>query len=118
MEIKVVSHQGVLSAQLTADSHSVKAMLETQVAALQRSFAEMGLKVDKVEVTLSSASLGQDPYGGGAAQQGEQQAFGRQQQPSGGAFRGSGYQQWLGDEPADEAIYAQLDSSAAINYVA
>jgi flagellar hook-length control protein FliK len=119
MEIKVVSHQGVLSAQLTADSHTVKAMLETQVAALQRSFAEMGIKVDKVEVTLSSANLGQDAYAQGQGmQQGEQQQFGREQQTRSGSFNGSGYQQWLGDEPVDEAVYAQADASAAINYVA
>lgn len=119
MEIKVVSHQGVLSAQLTADSHTVKAMLETQVAALQRSFAEMGIKVDKVEVTLSSANLGQDAYAQGQGmQQGEQQQFGREQQTRSGSFNGSGYQQWLGDEPVDEAVYAQGDTSAAVNYVA
>ncbi|MFN3430079.1 MAG: flagellar hook-length control protein FliK, partial [Candidatus Sericytochromatia bacterium] len=115
MEIKVVSHQGVISAQLTADSHAVKGMLESQVAQLQRTFAEMGLKVDKVEVTIASSQMNFDAQGQ-AAQQGDAQQFGRQSQNQ-GAFQGSGYQQWLGDEPMDDAVYAQLDQ-AAVDYVA
>ncbi|MNS44752.1 Flagellar hook-length control protein FliK [compost metagenome] len=115
MEIKVVSHQGVISAQLTADSHTVKGMLESQVAQLQRTFAEMGLKVDKVEVTIASSQMNFDAQGQ-ATQQGDAQQFGRQSQNQ-GAFQGSGYQQWLGDEPMDDAVYAQLDQ-AAVDYVA
>jgi flagellar hook-length control protein FliK len=115
MEIKVVSHQGVISAQLTADSHAVKGMLESQVAQLQRTFAEMGLKVDKVEVTIASSQMNFDAQGQ-ATQQGDTQQFGRQSQNQ-GAFQGSGYQQWLGDEPIDDAVYAQLDQ-AAVDYVA
>lgn len=115
MEIKVVSHQGVISAQLTADSHAVKGMLESQVAQLQRTFAEMGLKVDKVEVTIASSQMNFDAQDQ-ATQQGDAQQFGRQSQNQ-GAFQGSGYQQWLGDEPIDDAHYAQLDQ-AAVDYVA
>jgi hypothetical protein len=95
-------------------------MLETQVAALQRTFAEMGLKVDKVEVALSSSNLGNDQFGGQAMQQGDaQQQFGRQaQHHASNSLANSGYGQWLGDEPTDEIAYAELDSAAAVNYVA
>lgn len=118
MEIKVMAHQGVLSAQISADNQSVKSMLETQVAALQRTFAELGLKVDKVEVALSSSNLGNDQFGGQAMQQGDTQPqFGRQQQQATNLSQ-SGYGQWLGEEPADEIAYAELDSAAAVNYVA
>lgn len=115
MEIKVTSHQGVISAQLTAENQQVKSMLETQVAHLQRSFAEMGLKVDKVEVTLASANLNFDAQGGAA--QGQEQ--GNQQRSNGSpqAFSGNGYEQWLGEDPADER-YAELAGATAINYVA
>lgn len=58
VEIKVMSHQGVLSAQLTADSLQVKGLLESQMVGLQRSLQEMGLRVDRVEVALSSSQSG------------------------------------------------------------
>lgn len=119
MEIKVMAHQGVLSAQISADNQSVKSMLETQVAALQRTFAELGLKVDKVEVALSSSNLGNDQFGGQAMQQGDTQPqFGRQQQHQATHLSQSGYGQWLGEEPTDEIAYAEMDSAAAVNYVA
>lgn len=119
MEIKVTSHAGVISAQLTADSHQVKSMLESQVAMLQRSFAELGLKVDKVEVTLSSANMQFDTQNGSMAQGNFQQGQQQQQHDArSGLIAGSGYEQWLGDEPADEAEYADLSLASVVNYVA
>jgi flagellar hook-length control protein FliK len=119
MEIKVMAHQGVLSAQISADSQAVKSMLETQVAQLQRSFAEMGLKVEKVEVALSSSNLGNESsFGGQAMSQGDAQQFGQQPHQSGRSLSQSGYGQWLGDEPVDEATMAEIESATAVNYVA
>jgi flagellar hook-length control protein FliK len=119
MEIKVTSHAGVISAQLTADSHQVKSMLESQVAMLQRTFAEMGLKVDKVEVMLSSSNL-QDNAQNGSMAQGDFQQGQQQQQHDArrGLVSGSGYEQWLGDDVADDEAYAIPDSITAVNYVA
>ncbi|MDB5101506.1 MAG: fliK, partial [Cyanobacteria bacterium RYN_339] len=103
MEIRVSSHQGVISAQLMADTPQAKALLDGQLASLQRSFAEMGLKVDKVEVTLSSANLGQDagnPAFTGFDQQQQQQ----QREPQHQAMRqgaGLGYEQWLPETEPD-----------------
>lgn len=114
-----MAHQGVISAQLTADTPQAKAMLDGQLATLQRSFAELGLKVDKVEVTLSSANL--DFNGGNAGFTGFDQQQGQQQrEPQQQAMRqgsGLGYEQWLPDEPA-EGAYAVAGADTGINYVA
>lgn len=121
MEIRVVSHEGVISAQLTADNQHVKSILEGQVASLQKSFAELGLKVDKVEVTLSSSNL--DFGGGGNGSAGASFSDGRQgQQGQNQAYQsrmgtGLGYEQWLPETPTTEA-YASLDRDGAIDYVA
>jgi flagellar hook-length control protein FliK len=121
MEIRVVSHNGVISAQLSADSQSSKAMLESQVANLQASFAEMGLKVDKVEVTLSSANLnfaggGNNAFAGfNDGQQGQQGQAAFAQAPR--MSNGLGYEQWMGDD-AGEEHQAIAERDTAINYVA
>lgn len=121
LEIHVTSHEGVVSAQISADNQHVKSMLDGQVAMLQRTFADMGLKVDRVEVTLSSADLGNTFANGGQAfpdgQQGQQGQTGNpfQQAPRQGA--GLGYEQWLPDTPQADA-YVVSDRDAAVDYVA
>lgn len=116
LEIKVSSHQGVLTAQISADSQSVKAMLETQVVNLQRSLQDLGLKIDKVEVTLAGSGLGGFDMAG--------QDFGQpgQQQPGTGQAprfnQGLGYEAWLPDELPEGAAWASADSNTAVDYVA
>lgn len=118
LEIKVTTHQGMIQAQLTADSQAVKGMLEGQMAQLQRNFAEMGLKVDRVEVTLASADMQFDASGQMTQGQADQ-GFSQQQRTSqqAHAFNGSGYEQWLPEELSEEG-YAEMASLTAINFVA
>ncbi|MEB3222954.1 MAG: flagellar hook-length control protein FliK [Candidatus Sericytochromatia bacterium] len=120
LEIKVMAHQGVLSAQLTADSAQVKGMLETQLVGLQRSLQEMGIKVDRVEVALSSSGLGGFDMGGSAFADPRGQGSG--QQPSQGPRFSGGYDGWsggAGDEAAaGAAAYAAGAGVSAINFVA
>jgi flagellar hook-length control protein FliK len=123
LEIKVSSHQGVISAQLTADTQQAKAALEGQVAMLQRSFAEMGLKVDKVEVTLSSANL---DFNGGGQQAGAGFEFNQNQGQQNQPFQqqparlgpGLGYEAWLPENVEVEDGYAAPLDLTAINFVA
>lgn len=84
LEIRVAQQQGVLTATLTADTPQVKALLETQIAGLHRSLADLGLKLDRVEVAVSSSQLQMD-LGGRTAQDGA--GFG---QPRHGAPQGQG----------------------------
>ncbi|MEB3328537.1 MAG: flagellar hook-length control protein FliK [Candidatus Sericytochromatia bacterium] len=120
LEIKVMAHQGVLSAQLTADSAQVKGMLETQLAGLQRSLQELGLKVDRVEVALSSAGLGGfDMAGSGFA---DPRGQGSGQQPSQPSRLAGGYDTWAGgpeEGPGGAVTYAPFgQGGTAVDYVA
>jgi hypothetical protein len=93
-------------------------MLDGQLASLQRTFAELGLKVDKVEVTLSSANL--DFNGGNAGFAGFDQQQGQQREPQQQPMRqgsGLGYEQWLPEAPGDDG-YVVTGSDTAIDYVA
>jgi hypothetical protein len=101
-----------------ASNHEVKSMLETQVASLQRTFAELGLKVDRVEVTLASSTMNFDASGQMAQQQQMGQTPDRQRQASSGLIPNSGYGQWLGEEEPEAASYAAIGDLSAIDYVA
>lgn len=52
--LNVTSREGVVNAQLTATSEAVRAALEVQLADLRENLNQAGIKVDAVEVTVSS----------------------------------------------------------------
>ncbi|MEB3198122.1 MAG: flagellar hook-length control protein FliK [Candidatus Sericytochromatia bacterium] len=117
LEIKVVSHQGVLSAQLTADSTQVKGLLENQVVALQRSLQELGLKVDRVEVALNSAGLGGFDMGSSPFADQQQQQQG--QRTASGGRQVNDYGTWNGnDETLAELVATPGDRAQGIDFVA
>ncbi|HEY9722514.1 MAG TPA: flagellar hook-length control protein FliK [Oscillatoriaceae cyanobacterium] len=118
IEIKVMSQNGVVSASITSDNQQVKGLIDNQVATLQQALSDLGIKVDRVDVALNSAQLGNNGFGAAAQQQG--QMFQQQQQANPGLFQAAGYRQWLADDPSDE-VFAQLaptDDLSAVNYVA
>lgn len=118
IEIRVMSQQGVVSASITSDNQQVKGMLDNQLASLHQALADLGIKVDRVDVALNSAQLGQNGFGAAAQQQG--QMFQQQQQANPGLMQAAGYRQWLADEPLEEAFaqYAPSEDLSAVNYVA
>lgn len=58
--IQVVSKNGVLTAQIAAENEGAKAALESQLNALKESFDNQGLKVESVEVMVSSRGFDQN----------------------------------------------------------
>lgn len=58
--IQVVSKNGVLTAQIAAENEGAKAALESQLSALKESFDNQGLKVESVEVMVSSRGFDQN----------------------------------------------------------
>lgn len=52
--LQVSSKQGVVSAQIAASNETVKEILETQMADLRQNLSQQGVKVDAIEVTVSS----------------------------------------------------------------
>lgn len=54
VNLSVVYKDGVMTAQFTAQNETVKEALESQMQQLKESFANQGLKVESVEVTVSN----------------------------------------------------------------
>lgn len=98
MEIRVMSHEGTLSAQIKVDHAQAREMMQTQIAELRQSLADQGIKIDRLEV-----SVGQDKgrgeqsfaFGGNLQQQ-----AGQQQQQAHQAS--SGRVSYYGPESFDE----------------
>ena len=60
LHIHLSSKQGNVTAQLTVQNELVKAALEVQLIQLKENFAEQGIKVDAVEVTVESHAFNQN----------------------------------------------------------
>lgn len=70
LQVHVASKGGMLTAQFITQNEAVKAALETQMIQLQESFAEQGVKVEAIEVTVQTHSFEQNlEQGRGRGQQ-------------------------------------------------
>lgn len=70
LQVHVASKGGMLTAQFVTQNEAVKAALETQMIQLQESFAEQGVKVEAIEVTVQTHSFEQNlEQGRGGGQQ-------------------------------------------------
>ncbi len=54
LNVHVSAKEGVITAQFAAESENVKAVLESQIIQLKETFAEQGIKVEAIEITLAS----------------------------------------------------------------
>ena len=61
--VQVVSHDGSITAQITAESESAKAALESQLTLLKENLNDQGVKVENVEVTIASHAFEQNMQG-------------------------------------------------------
>lgn len=71
LQIRITAKEGIMTAQFTTASESVRAALESQMVQLQQQLENQNIKVDAIEVTVQSHAFES------ALQQGEE----RQQQP-------------------------------------
>ncbi len=60
LQIHVASEGGVLTANFIAENETVKAALESQMVQLKESFAEQGVKVEAIEVTVQTHQFEQN----------------------------------------------------------
>lgn len=60
LQIHVASKGGTVTAQFVTQNETVKAVLESQMIQLKESFAEQGVKVDAVEVTVQTHQFEQN----------------------------------------------------------
>ncbi len=71
LNLTVSAKNGIITAELVAQNEQVKKALESQVAALKENFANQGIKVEAVEVTVQSHFFenGQNLQGNNSEQQ-------------------------------------------------
>lgn len=60
LQIHVASEGGVLTANFVTENETVKAAIESQMVQLKESFAEQGVKVDAIEVTVQTHQFEQN----------------------------------------------------------
>lgn len=58
--IQIVSREGGITAQISAETEAVRKILETQIATLRENLTNQGLKIENVEVTIASHSFEQN----------------------------------------------------------
>ena len=69
--IQVTTHDGTVTAQITAESEAAKNALESQLTLLKENLNNQGVKIESVEVTIASHAFEQNMQG---ENHGEQQA--------------------------------------------
>lgn len=79
LQIHLVSKAGAVTANFVAENETVKAALETQMIQLKEQFAEQGIKVEAIEVTVQTHEFERnlDEQGRGRQQQAEKKGRGR-----------------------------------------
>ena len=73
LSIQVISKNGVVTAQIAAQSEAVKEAVESQIAVLRQNMEENGLKIEDVEVTVASHGFEQDMNNGNGSSHENQQ---------------------------------------------
>lgn len=71
LQIRVAAKDGAVTAQFVTQNETVKAALESQMIQLKESFAEQGVKVDAIEVTVQTHQFEQNLEQGRGRQQEE-----------------------------------------------
>lgn len=64
LSIQVISKNGVVTAQIAAQSEAVKEAVESQISVLRQNMEDHGLKIEDVEVTVASHGFEQDMNNG------------------------------------------------------
>lgn len=72
VHVQVVSKEGTITAQFTAQNEVVKAAIESQLIQLKEQFNEQGIKVNAVEVTVANYEA-QQQFSGNEKEAGEEQ---------------------------------------------
>lgn len=66
--VQIIAKDGIITAQLTAESETVKKVLETQLNILKENITNQGIKIEEVEVTIASHSFEQNNMSNGNEQ--------------------------------------------------
>lgn len=73
LQVQVQSKAGLITANFVAQNETVKAALESQIVQLKESFAEQGVKVEAIEVTVQSHAFERNLDQGRGQSQGDRE---------------------------------------------
>lgn len=121
MHIRVVSHQGVLSAQIRVEQPATRDLMQVQMAELRQTLADQGIKIDRLEVNVGQDNRRPDQgfdLAGGWQQQPQQQS--QQDAPSSQRGRALGFDDAgeLAEEPVPQAADEAGSVAATVDYQA
>lgn len=63
VNVHIASKEGIITAQFTAQNETVRAALESQIVQLKETFAEQGVKVEAIEVSVQANEFRQEYEG-------------------------------------------------------
>lgn len=104
VDVKITANNHVITAQFAADTHAGKELLDNQLPQLRAALTQLGLQVDRLEVTQQQPS--------------QQAQFGFQEQRGGQQNRQGEQQKQSRDDDAEFNIEALTDSGSADNWLA
>lgn len=113
MQIRVVSHQGTLSAQIRVEQPATRDMMQVQMAELRQTLADQGIKIDRLEVNVGQDHRRPDQgfdLAGGWQQQSQQQS--RQDAPSAQRGRALGFDD--SGEPVEDMVMLAAGEAPAV----
>lgn len=111
VNLQVSMTGGVSTASMTVETQAAKEALESQMIQLKQAFAEQGLKVDAVEVTVSEFGLRQDQSQGQAQEQ-------QNRQNGKKAFREEAGSDVLEDSEGHTTESSRRDVNSVVDYTA
>ncbi|MBO9540980.1 flagellar hook-length control protein FliK [bacterium] len=121
MQIRVVSHQGTLSASIRVEHSATRDMMQVQMAELRQTLADQGIKIDRLEVNVGQDQRRPDQgfdLAGGWQQQAQQQS--QQDGQARSRARGFGFDDAgeLVEDASPEATPEGADLAATVDYQA
>ena len=127
MYLQVTENEGTISAKLYTQNHDVKAAMETQMLALKENWAQQGLKVNSVEISVGTREFEEQlEQQANTAFQNEQHQFageGKEDSPSSNRMRNinlNGVDELPEDLSEEELLAASMmkDSGNSVNFTA
>ena len=117
LQVHVASKGGTVTAQFVTQNEAVKAVLESQMIQLKESFAEQGVKVDAVEVTVQTHQFEQNLEQGRGRQPEETEKKPRTRRIQ---LNGELTMEALDDMEAEEQLAAQMMAAngSTVDYTA
>lgn len=120
VDVKITSHNGMITAQFQVDNRAGKEVLDSQLSQLRTALVQQGLQVDRLEVTQQQSQDQQFSFQQQKEQGKQQQSFNRQQQeqPSQTNETSFSIEQHVDGDTSTQALWNRARMAGYVNYSA